>query len=126
MSGFITHTDADGLISASIFKNYNPDYNFKGFYSTVIFNLTSNLKKTDVAVDLDMDWLKCISHHVNPLENKIAKNEKGVWKNPNKEYLKEFYNEYTSKCPFNTIILLLKEYNIRIETVEQLMMQLKD
>ena len=113
MNGFITHTDADGIISALLFKHYNQDCKFKGFYSTKIFNLTSKLQEDDIAIDLDMNNMKCIGHHINPVKNEEAQN-------PNKIHLQNFYNEYTSKCPFNTVLLLVNEYQIKIKDIRQL------
>ena len=113
MCSFITHTDADGIISALLFKEYNTFIPFKGFYNLKSFYLTSPLKDDDIGVDLDLNNIKTIGHHINPFHNENAEN-------PNNEYLEDFYKQFYSKCPLNTVMILLNKYNIKITTLRQL------
>lgn len=111
--GFIAHNDADGIISALIFKEYY-EYSFKGFYNLKTFYITSDIDlEKDVAIDLDMNCMKSIGHHINPFFN-----EKSC--NPNNKHLKDFYKQYYSKCPLNTVMLLLIKNNIKINNLRQL------
>lgn len=110
--GFITHTDADGIISALIFREYN-ECCFKGFYNLKTFYLTNTLKEEDVAIDLDMNNMRSIGHHINPCFN--AKSY-----NPNNKHLEDLYNQFYSKCPLNTVMLLIKKYNVKIDNLKQL------
>lgn len=110
---FITHTDADGILSALLFKEYNPEHDFKGFYNLQTFYLTGLLEKEDVAIDLDMDMMNCIGHHINPIENPAAEN-------PNNRFLKDKHDEFYHKCPFNTALLLVDKYKIPVKNKRSL------
>lgn len=109
---FIIHNDLDGIVSGLIFKHFNKDIDFKGMYDLETFYLKDKLKKSDIGVDLDINLIECYGHHVCPLKNEKSHN-------PNNIYLKDFYNEYTHKCPFNTAIILASKYNLKIDNIKQ-------
>lgn len=118
MSGFITHNDADGIISALIFKQFNDYVFFKGFYNLKTIYSTSPINcNEDIAVDLDMNNMESIGHHINPYNNLLANN-------PNNKYLDNKYKEFYSKCPLNTVMILLDKYKIKITTLRQLSLTL--
>jgi hypothetical protein len=124
MSGFIVHDDVDGIVSGLFFKQFNKEYEYKGFYkhcykgfdnekSTSTFYLSSKLKAKDVGIDLDMNMMNCIGHHICPIKNDLGEN-------PNKEYLNNFYEEYFEKCPLNTALLLVDKYKMKITNLKQI------
>ena len=124
MPGFITHDDVDGIVSGLFFKHFNKDFVYKGFYkhcynsyddekSTSTFYISGKLKRKDVGIDLDMNLMKCVGHHICPIKNELGEN-------PNKKYLDNFYNQYFEKCPLNTALLLVDKYNIKITNLKQI------
>lgn len=124
MNGFITHDDVDGIVSGLLFKQFNKEFEYKGFYkhnyksynnekSTSTFYLSRKLKAKDVGVDLDMNMMNCIGHHICPIKNDLGEN-------PNKKYLNNFYEEYFEKCPLNTALLLVDEYKMKITNLKQI------
>ncbi|HCC07278.1 MAG TPA: hypothetical protein DEP72_03800 [Clostridiales bacterium] len=117
-SNVLIHSDLDAALSSTYLMNKEKHLKLKGVFDINCFNTTNKLylteeklhKDEDVFVDLAVSQEGCMSidHHMKFSYD--AKDFNVNRLNPKTSNIRNDLNNFHSKCPLNTIILLLWVY----------------